>query len=80
MFGLVPMATYLTVRPEAHPMGFVDAAPHRASLSPVYNQYLSEEGEGDDAALVLRPLFTHLGPARSGVGRVGPPRRAEPWC
>jgi len=58
MFGLVPMATYLTVRPDAHPRGFVDAAPHRASLSPVYNQYLSEEGEGDDAALVLRPLFT----------------------
>ncbi len=58
LFGLAPMATYFTVRPEVHPRGFVDAAPHRASLSPVYNQYLSEEGEGDDAALVLRPLFT----------------------
>jgi hypothetical protein len=58
MFGLVPMATYLTVRPEANARGFVDAVPHRARLPPVYNQYLSEEGEGDDVALVLRPLFT----------------------
>lgn len=57
MFGLAPMGTYLTVRPEPHPRGFVDAAPDRASLSPVYNQYLFEEGDGDDAALVLRPLF-----------------------
>jgi Protein of unknown function (DUF2855) len=57
MFGLVPMGTYVTVRPAAHPVGFVDAAPHRAELSPVYNQYLSVEGEGDDAALVMRPLF-----------------------
>jgi len=57
MFGLVPMGTYVTVRPAPHPIGFVDAAPHRAELSPVYNQYLSVEGEGDDAALVMRPLF-----------------------
>ena len=57
LFGLAPMGTHLSVRPAAHPRGFVDAAPHRASLSPVYNQYLSEEGDGDDAALVLRPLF-----------------------
>ena len=57
VFGLVPMATYFTVRPAAHPIGFVDAAPHRAELSRVYNQYLPVEGEGDDAALVMRPLF-----------------------
>jgi Protein of unknown function (DUF2855) len=59
MFGLVPMGVYLTVRPASHPVGFVDAARHRAELSPVYNQYLSleGEGEGDDAALVMRPLF-----------------------
>jgi hypothetical protein len=56
MFGLVPMGSYLTVRPAPHPVGFVDAAPHRAELSPVYNQYLSLEGDGD-AALVMRPLF-----------------------
>jgi uncharacterized protein DUF2855 len=57
VFGLVPMGTELDVRPAPHPLGFVDAAPHRAGLSPVYNQYLSVEGEGDDAALVMRPLF-----------------------
>jgi hypothetical protein len=57
MFGLVPMGSYVTVRPAPHPLGFVDAAPHRAELSPVYNQYLSVDGEGDDAALVMRPLF-----------------------
>jgi len=57
MFGLVPMGTYLTVHPVAHSRGFVDAAPHRAGLSPVYSQYLSVDGEDDDAALVLRPLF-----------------------
>jgi hypothetical protein len=57
VFGLVPMGTHLTVRPARHPVGFVDAAPHRSELSPVYNQYLSVEGEADDAALVMRPLF-----------------------
>ena len=57
VLGLVPMGTYLTVRPVPHPIGFMDTAAHRAELSPVYNQYLSVEGEGDDAALVMRPLF-----------------------
>jgi hypothetical protein len=57
MFGLVPMGRYVTVRPAPHPLGFVDAAPHRAELSRVYNQYLSVEGKGDEAALVMRPLF-----------------------
>jgi hypothetical protein len=57
VFGLVPMGTSFAVRPSTHPMGFADAAPHRADLSPVYNQYSSVEGEGDDAQLVMRPLF-----------------------
>jgi hypothetical protein len=57
MLGLVPMGSYLTVRPAPHAVGFMDAAPHRAELSLVYNQYLSLEDEGDDAALVMRPLF-----------------------
>jgi hypothetical protein len=55
--GLVPMGTYVTVQPAQHPNGFVDAAPHRAELSPVYNQYITIAGEADDAMLVLRPLF-----------------------
>lgn len=58
VLGLVPMASYLTVRPAPNPLGFLDAAPHRAELSPVYNFYLWLEEEGDDAALIMRPLFT----------------------
>lgn len=57
VFGLVPMATYVSVRPDPHPIGFVDAVPHRAALAPVYNQYISVAGDEDDAALVMRPLF-----------------------
>jgi hypothetical protein len=57
VFGLVPMGSYVTVSPAPNPIGFVDAAPHRRELSPVYNQYLSVEGEQGDAALVMRPLF-----------------------
>jgi Protein of unknown function (DUF2855) len=56
VLGLVPMGTHFTVRPERHPLGFVDTSPHREPLSPVYNQYLSIEDD-DDAALVMRPLF-----------------------
>jgi Protein of unknown function (DUF2855) len=59
MFGLFPMGAYLTVRPAPHPLGFLDMAPHRAELSPVYNLYLSVSvDDEDDRALVMRPLFT----------------------
>ncbi len=57
VLGLVPMGRHLTVRPAPSPVGFMDAAAHRAELSPVYNQYLPVEGEADDAALIMRPLF-----------------------
>lgn len=57
VLGLVPMGTHVTVQAAANPLGFFDAAPHRAELSPIYNQYLSLEDDGDDAALVMRPLF-----------------------
>lgn len=56
-FGVVPIGRFVTVRPAPQPSGFLDTAPHRAALSPVYNQYLAIEEEGDDAALVMRPLF-----------------------
>jgi hypothetical protein len=58
VFGLVPMGRYVTFLPAPHPIGFLDAAPHRAELARVYNQYLPVEGEGEDAALVMRPLFS----------------------
>jgi Protein of unknown function (DUF2855) len=56
-FGLFPIGRYVTFRPAPHQLGFVDAAPHRRELPPVYNQYLAVDGDGDDAALVMRPLF-----------------------
>jgi len=57
VLGLVPMGPRLSVLPKAHPAGFMDRSPHRAELAAVYNQYLLVEGDGDDAALVMRPLF-----------------------
>jgi Protein of unknown function (DUF2855) len=57
-FGLFPIGRYAAVRPAPHQLGFVDAAPHRSELPPVYNQYLAADGEGDDVALIMRPLFT----------------------
>jgi hypothetical protein len=57
VFGLGPMGTRLTVVPKSHSLGFVDTARHRTEMPPVYNQYLSLAGEGDDAELVMRPLF-----------------------
>lgn len=57
VFGMVPMGSELTVRPEAQVFGFVDTAPHRSDLSPIYNRYISAPEGGDDAELVMRPLF-----------------------
>ncbi len=57
VFGLVPMGTHVTVRPGAHHAGFVDDLPHRATYAPVYRQYLPVQGDGEDAELVMRPLF-----------------------
>jgi hypothetical protein len=57
VYGLVPMASYLTVRPEPNRLGFVDTSPHRADLSSVYNQYMGAADDGDDMQLVMRPLF-----------------------
>jgi hypothetical protein len=57
VFGFVPMASYVTMRPIPHPLGFVESAPHRADLRRIYNQYLAVDGDGEDAALVWRPLF-----------------------
>jgi Protein of unknown function (DUF2855) len=51
------MASYVTMRPAPHPLGFVETAPHRADMRRIYNQYLAVDGDGEDAALVWRPLF-----------------------
>ena len=56
--GLVPMGSGFVARPAAHAAGFGDAAPHRADLSPIYNQYVALDGDdADEALLLLRPLF-----------------------
>lgn len=57
VFGFVPTGGLFTVRPQAKPNGFVDAAPHRAGLATLYNRYLAVAGDEDDTALVMRPLF-----------------------
>jgi hypothetical protein len=65
VYGYLPMGSHLVVQPAAiRGHGFVDAAPHRAELAAVYNQYSfcdadpawSPAQEGPIA--VLRPLFT----------------------
>ena len=64
VFGYLPMSMHLVVQP-AHVTrgGFVDAAPHRAALPAVYNQYTRTAGdagyaaEHEDQQMLLRPLF-----------------------
>src|SRR5262249_2371654 len=41
VFGFVPMASRITMRPVPHPLGFRDMAPHSADLNPIYIQYLA---------------------------------------
>jgi len=57
-YGYYPMSTHLTVTPRKTRNGFADAAPHRADLPPVYNQYqVAEPAALDDHQALLRPLF-----------------------
>jgi hypothetical protein len=56
--GLVPMATHVKLRAgRVRPGTFTEQSPHRAGLSSVYNVYAWADGPGDDAWLVLRPVF-----------------------
>ncbi len=64
LFGYLPMSTELVVTPgEIGEHGFVDAAPHRAAMAPVYNQYLRVDNDPrhepryEDRQMLLRPLF-----------------------
>jgi len=65
IYGYFPMSTYLVVQADQVSAGrFIDAAPHRAALPPIYNQYLCIAAEpGYDRAhevhmALFRPLFT----------------------
>lgn len=63
-FGYYPLASHLVVRPvKVTDGGFVDGAPHRAELPPVYQRYVRVAGAGEadvaqeDQEALWRPLF-----------------------
>jgi hypothetical protein len=61
IYGYFPMSTHLVVQADhVSATSFVDAAPHRAALPPIYNQYTRvAAGRADEAQVALfRPLFT----------------------
>ena len=64
LYGYWPMASHAVLQPDrVGPQGFADAAPHRASLHPVYNQLLRCSADpfytADTEAVqaLLRPLY-----------------------
>jgi hypothetical protein len=64
VFGFLPMATHLVVRPaRIDGAGFVDAADHRRALAPAYNLYRAAatdpgyRADREDEQILLRPLF-----------------------
>ncbi len=62
VYGYFPMSSHLTVLADrVSDASFVDAAPHRAKLPPVYNQYRrlgpEHRRELEDAEMLFRPLF-----------------------
>jgi hypothetical protein len=64
LWGYWPMAGEAVLQPDRlSPAGFSDAAPHRAGLHAVYNNYLRcgadplYTADSEDAQAVLRPLF-----------------------
>jgi len=63
-YGYYPMASIVTLQPaRVTGNGFYDAAPHRADLHPVYNQYVLTSTDPlysaatEDVQALLRPLF-----------------------
>ena len=65
LYGYFPMSTHLVVQADrVTDASWVDAAPHRQALPPVYNQYLrvahdpSYDRRSEDRQMLFRPLFT----------------------
>ncbi len=65
VYGYLPMSTHVVLQADqVSAAGFVDAAPHRAALPPIYNQYTRVAADpacepGREAHIALfRPLFT----------------------
>ncbi len=59
-YGYFAMGTHLVVKPQRiGSAGFIDGAPHRAALPPVYNHYAraTDDRRGETAQMLLRPLF-----------------------
>ena len=63
-YGYYPMSSSVVLTPtRLTPTGFADGAAHRASLHPVYNQYLRCSADpfygvdSEDTQALLRPLF-----------------------
>ncbi|SMD24856.1 DUF2855 family protein [Lentzea albidocapillata] len=63
VYGYLPMASHLVVRPRLTSAGFVDASDHRAELPAVYNSYLvttqdpAYDERLEDLQVLYRPLF-----------------------
>jgi len=64
LYGYFPMSTSVDLTPaRLSPLSFSDAAPHRAALHPVYNQYTRTSTDPfytpdtEDLQALLRPLF-----------------------
>ncbi|SDM70547.1 Protein of unknown function [Lentzea albidocapillata subsp. violacea] len=63
VYGYLPMASHLVVRPRLTSAGFVDASEHRAELPAVYNSYLvttqdpAYDERLEDLQVLYRPLF-----------------------
>lgn len=64
VYGYLPMATHLDVVPgNVSKSGFVDTAPHRQPMSPIYNQYarlaadLEHDPNREGERMIFGPLF-----------------------
>ncbi|NKE60828.1 DUF2855 family protein [Lentzea sp. PSKA42] len=63
VYGYLPMASHLVVRPKLTSSGFVDVSEHRADLPAVYNSYLVTTSDPaydprlEDLQVLYRPLF-----------------------
>lgn len=65
VYGYLPISTHFDVQPSrVSPQSFLDGAPHRQGLAPIYNTYVFTDADSSyDAALeaqqmLFRPLFT----------------------
>ncbi len=62
IYGYFPLGSELIVSADKiHPSGFIDAAPHRQKLNPIYNQYVRTDNvagfEQEELNALLRPMF-----------------------